>query len=185
MSPAAPPCAPMRPPCPDLLQAEEQEAAECPRRGVRETQPSVLWPLALPVSHSCGGRPRDCLASALSSLRRAHSQLGTLFWLPARERHGEGTHPPSAGKGGLKGKGEGKGDGALFRVGGMASDRLPYTPHPGLPHGPLISTTSGGPRPGDLKTQGTKEEGRCKLTHWGMLQRQEAPQAHTLPRVET
>lgn len=98
------------------------------------------------------------------------------------KRQGKGIHPPRAGKGGLKEKGEGKGDRTLFQSwwDGLrqafvhaSSWTVPW------------SSVFYRPRPGDLRTQGTKEEGRCKLTHWGMLQRQEAPQAHTLPRVET
>lgn len=39
----------------------------------------------------------------------------------------------------------------------MASDRLPYIPHPGLPHAPPFSTTLGGPRPGDVRPKVLKK----------------------------
>lgn len=59
------------------------------------------------------------------------------------KRQGKGIHPPRAGKGGLKEKGKVKETEPFFRAGGMASDRLPYTLHPGLSHGPLFFTDPG------------------------------------------
>lgn len=41
----------------------------------------------------------------------------------------------------------------------MASVKLPYLPHPGLPAAALLHSTSEGPHAGEVKTQGAGGEG--------------------------